>query len=73
MRLSAEGEGGQIEFAEVNALGRDDAESIEERGLSGVGLCDTAQANLAMRCGRQNDVVRESRSSSRAVLRPTTR
>ena len=30
---------------------------IEERGLRGIRLGDTAQANLAMRRGRQHDVV----------------
>ena len=30
----------------------------QERGLRGVGLSDTAQADLAVRCGRQHNIVR---------------
>ena len=41
-----------------HALGQDEAEAIEERRLGGVGLSDAAQANLAVGCGRQNDIVR---------------
>lgn len=44
-------------FGEADALGQDDAEAIEESGLSAVWLCDAAQANLAVRCGRQDDIV----------------
>ena len=43
---------------EAHALGQDDAEAVEERGLSGVGLGDAAQADLAVGCCRQDDVVR---------------
>ena len=38
-------------------LGQVEAEAVEERGLSGVGLGDAAQADLAVRCARQNDVM----------------
>jgi hypothetical protein len=44
-------------FGEAHALWQDDAEAVEERGLSGIGLGDASQANLAVRCGRQDDVV----------------
>ena len=44
-------------FRGTHALGQDDAEAVKKRGLSGVGLGDAAQADLAARCGRQDDVV----------------
>ena len=42
---------------EAHALGQHDAEAIEKRGLGGVGLGDATQADLAVCCGRQDDVV----------------
>ena len=45
-------------LSDAHALGQDDAEAVEQRGLGGVGLGDTAQADLAVRCGRQHDIVR---------------
>jgi hypothetical protein len=39
-------------------LGRDQAWAVEESGLCGVGLRDAAQADLAVRCGRQDHVMR---------------
>ena len=45
-------------FVEAHALGQDDAEAIEQSGLGGVGLGDAAQADLAVGCGWQDDVVR---------------
>ena len=42
----------------THALGQTEAEAIEQRGLSGIGLSDAAQADLAVGCGRQDDVVR---------------
>ena len=53
----AEGEDRGLVFWEAHALGQDDAEAVEERGLGGVGLGDATQADLAVRCGRQDDVV----------------
>ena len=47
----------QFAVVEAHALWQHDAEAIEERGLRGIRLGDTAQANLAMRRGRQHDVV----------------
>ena len=33
----------QVDVLGAHALGQDDAEAVEQRGLGGVGLCDTAQ------------------------------
>jgi hypothetical protein len=41
----------------THALGEDDAESVENRRLGGVGLGDATQSDLAVCCGRQDDVV----------------
>jgi hypothetical protein len=54
---SAVCEAGQFLFQQARALGLDDAEAVEKRGLSGVGLSDATQSDLTMRCGRQADVV----------------
>src|ERR1700722_18680156 len=43
---------------DAHALGQDDAEAIKKRGLGVVGVSDTSQTDLAVRCGRQDDVVR---------------
>ena len=45
-------------FCKAHALGQDDAEAVEQCGLSGIGLGDAAQADLAVGCGWQDDVVR---------------
>lgn len=44
-------------LGEAHSLWQDNAETIEQGGLRRVWLGHTAQANLAMRCGRQNDVL----------------
>src|ERR1700730_565862 len=43
--------------ARAHLLWQDDSETIEESGLCRVLLGHAAQANLAMHCGRQNDVL----------------
>ena len=48
----------QFLFGEAYALWQDDAEAVEKRGLSEIGLGDAAQTNLPMRGGRQHNVVR---------------
>ena len=53
----ADGESGELAVFAAHALGQDDTEAIEECGLGGVGLGDAAQANLAVGCGRDDDVV----------------
>ena len=45
-------------FGEAHALGQNEAEAIEERGLGGVGLSDAAQADLTVEGGWQHDVMR---------------
>jgi hypothetical protein len=50
-------ESGQVLLGEAHALWQDDAETVEENGLRGVWLGHTAQANLAVRCGRQDDIL----------------
>ena len=54
----AEGQGRQLGLGEAHALGQDDAEAVEKRGLGGVGLGDAAQADLTVGGGRQHHVVR---------------
>src|SRR5258708_4817087 len=44
-------------LGEAHWLGQDDAEAIEKSSLRGVWLGYAAQANLAVRCGRQDDVL----------------
>ncbi|HMH59793.1 MAG TPA: hypothetical protein VK561_00645, partial [Bradyrhizobium sp.] len=44
-------------LGEAHSLWQDDTETIEESGLCRVWLGHAAQANLTMRCGRQNDVL----------------
>ena len=53
----AECEDRRVAFWGAHAFGQDEAEAVEKRGLSGVGLGDAAQSDLAVRCGRQDDVV----------------
>jgi hypothetical protein len=53
-----ESEVGRFAVVEAHALWHRDAKAIEERGLSGIRLGDAAQADIAVRCGRQHDVVR---------------
>ncbi len=53
----ADCESGKRAIFDAHALGQDDTESIEECGLCGVRLGDAAQANLAVRRGRHDDVV----------------
>src|SRR5712691_10236695 len=48
----------QVWLCNAHALGQDDAEAVEECGLGGVWLGHAAQADLAVRCGRQHDIVR---------------
>ena len=45
-------------FGKAHALGQDNAEAVEEGGLGNVGLRHAAQADLAVCCGRQHDIVR---------------
>jgi hypothetical protein len=47
----------QVLLGEAHSLWQDDAETIEQGGLRRVWLGHTAQANLVMRRGRQNDVL----------------
>lgn len=47
----------QVVLGEAHAFWQDDAETIEESGLRRVWLGHTAQADVAMRCGRQDDVL----------------
>ena len=42
----------------THAFGQDDAETIEQGGLSGIGLGDTTQADVAMGRSGQHDIVR---------------
>ena len=50
-------ESGQILLGEAHALWQHDAETIEESGLGWVWLVYAAQANLSVRCDRQDDVL----------------
>jgi hypothetical protein len=52
LRSGNEHEGRQLLLGEAHALGQDDAEAVEQRRLSGIGLSYTSQADLAMRGGR---------------------
>ncbi len=45
----------QILLGEAHSLWQDDAETIEQGGLRRVWLGHAAQANLSVRCGRQDD------------------
>src|SRR5580692_7626664 len=56
--LGAAGEGWQFGFGEAHAFGQDNAEAVEEGGLSVIGLGDATQADSAMGRGRQHDIVR---------------
>ena len=47
----------QVLLGEAHALWQGNAETVEENGLCRVWLGHTAQANLAVRCGRQDDVL----------------
>ena len=47
----------QVLLGEAHSLWQDNTETIEESGLRRVWLGHAAQANLAMRCGRQDDVL----------------
>jgi len=47
----------QVVLGEAHALWQDDAETVEENGLRRVWLGHTTQANLAVRGGRQDDVL----------------
>lgn len=44
-------------LGEAHLFWQDDSETIEESGLCRAWLGHAAQAKLAMRCGRQNDVL----------------
>ena len=57
VELGAESEDRGLVIWNAHALGQADAEAVEERGLGGVGLGDATQSDLAVRCGRQDDVV----------------
>ena len=50
-------ESGQILLGQAHALWQRDAEAIEESGLGWVWLGYATQANLSVRCGRQDDVL----------------
>jgi hypothetical protein len=56
-RSGAERQGYLIEFGKAHAFWQDDAGSVEERGLCGIGLGDAAQTDVAMGCGWQDDIV----------------
>jgi hypothetical protein len=58
LRSGSEHEGRQFLLGKAHALGQDDAEAVEQRRLSRIGLGYASQADLAMRRGRQHDVVR---------------
>jgi hypothetical protein len=45
-------------FGKAHALWQDDAETIKECGLGGIGVSDAAQADPSLCCGRQYDIVR---------------
>jgi hypothetical protein len=45
-------------LGEAHAFRQDHAEAVQECGLSGVGLGDATQADLAVCRGRQHDIVR---------------
>jgi len=47
----------QVLLGEAHSFWQDDAETIEESGLCRVWLGHAAQVNLAVRCGRQDDVL----------------
>jgi hypothetical protein len=51
-RLRFAGERGQFVFRKTHALGQDDAKAVKERGLSGIGLRESA---VEMCGGRQHD------------------
>ena len=48
----------QLVFGEAHSFRQDDAETVEKCGLSGIGLGDATQADLAVCRGREHDVVR---------------
>ena len=50
-------EAGQFLFRQTHSPGQVEAKAVEERGLRGVGLGDATQSDLAVGCGRQDDVV----------------
>jgi hypothetical protein len=47
----------QVLLGKAHSLWQNDAETAEQSGLCGVWLGHAPQANLAMRCGRQDDVL----------------
>ena len=47
----------QLVLGEAHALGQDDTEAVEQSGLGGIWLGHAAQTNLAVRCGRQDDIL----------------
>ena len=56
--LGGSGELWRLVFGEPHAFWQDEAETVEESGLCGVGLSDAAQADLTMGGGRQDHVMR---------------
>ena len=58
MWSGADLEGRQVWFCNTHALGQNDAEAVEECGLSGVWLGDAPQTDLSVSCGGQDDIVR---------------
>ena len=58
MRSGVQGETGEFLLWQAHALGQDDAEAIEKRGLGGIWVSNAAQPYLAVRRGRQDDIVR---------------
>ena len=45
-------------FGETHAFGQNDAEAVEECGLSGVWLGDAPQTDLAVSCSGQDHIMR---------------
>ena len=45
-------------FCKTHALGQHDAEAVEERDLSRIWVGNAAQADVAVGCGGQDNVVR---------------
>jgi hypothetical protein len=58
LRKESGGQRQPIDFTGSHAGWRNDAQTIEKDRLSGIGPGDTAQSDLAMSCGWQDDIVR---------------
>src|SRR6476660_6151786 len=56
-------------FCKTHALAERDAEAVEERGLSRIWVGNAAQADVAVGCGGQDNVVRLNGASSSRIVR----